>query len=350
VSLTIADRIGGCAVGAAVGDSIALPYEGLSARRAAAFRKGIDLEHTLVLGRGMVSDDTDHLVFTMQSLITAQGNHQRFHSALAWRLRWWLACLPAGIGFATLRAIIKLWLGAKRGVYSAGNGPCMRAPIIGAALNGDAQQRESMVRIATELTHTDPQALAAANALANVAALIVSSSSGTKPSVESLIRLLRASSQDERWQSSVGLIEQCLQSDDAIKVAEQRFGTVAGISGYVLHSAPFAIIAWYTCFGDYRSTIEAVVGAGGDTDSVAAMAGALAGATVGVQGIPPTWRANVIDRPHSILLVEHLARGLEGETLLLSADLRFSPWLLPRGIAFTAIVLCHGLRRLLPPW
>jgi hypothetical protein len=51
------------------------------------------------------------------------------------RLRGWLLSLPAGIGFATLRAILKLWLGFplnRSGVYSAGNGPAMRVAVIGA--------------------------------------------------------------------------------------------------------------------------------------------------------------------------------------------------------------------------
>ena len=39
-------------------------------------------------------------------------------------MRWWLLGLPAGIGMATLKGILKLWLFVPRrwqGAYSAGN-------------------------------------------------------------------------------------------------------------------------------------------------------------------------------------------------------------------------------------
>jgi ADP-ribosyl-[dinitrogen reductase] hydrolase len=147
------ERVAGCLLGTAVGDSIGLPYEGMSPRRAKRFAK-LPLTHRFVFGRGMVSDDTDHTVFVTQSLIVSGGDVDQFRRALAWRLRWWLACLPAGIGWATLRAIIRLWLGFKRsGVYSAGNGPSMRSAIIGAALAENVERRTALARASTELTH-----------------------------------------------------------------------------------------------------------------------------------------------------------------------------------------------------
>ena len=48
-------------LGAALGDALGLPIEGLRPRRAARMFKG-PLQHRLLMGRGMVSDDTDHLV------------------------------------------------------------------------------------------------------------------------------------------------------------------------------------------------------------------------------------------------------------------------------------------------
>lgn len=90
--------IEGCLIGCAVGDAIALPYEGLSSRRARRFAS-FPLRHRLVFGRGMVSDDTDHTVFVAQALLSAPRSPDDFARSLAWRLRFWLLCLPAGIGF-----------------------------------------------------------------------------------------------------------------------------------------------------------------------------------------------------------------------------------------------------------
>jgi len=60
-----------------------------------------------------------------------------FARSLAWRLRGWLAAPPAAVGWGTLRAIVKPWVGfppRAGGVRSAGNGAAMRAP--GAIVGG----------------------------------------------------------------------------------------------------------------------------------------------------------------------------------------------------------------------
>ena len=62
------DRITGLLIGTAVGDSLGLPREGLSARRAARLYDG-PLRQRFVFGRGMVSDDTDHTFLTAQALL-----------------------------------------------------------------------------------------------------------------------------------------------------------------------------------------------------------------------------------------------------------------------------------------
>ena len=64
------DRITGLLLGTAVGDSLGLPREGLSGRRAARLYDG-PLRQRLVLGRGMLSDDTEHACMTAQALLTA---------------------------------------------------------------------------------------------------------------------------------------------------------------------------------------------------------------------------------------------------------------------------------------
>lgn len=96
----------GSLLGTAAGDAIGLPSEGPSPRRARRIFPG-PLAHHLLPGRGLVSDDTDHACFTALALLAAQGDVDVFGRQLASRLRWWLAGLPAGIGLATLRALLK---------------------------------------------------------------------------------------------------------------------------------------------------------------------------------------------------------------------------------------------------
>jgi ADP-ribosylglycohydrolase len=84
----------GCLLGTAVGDALGLPYEGLAKRK---IKLPID-RHRFLFGRGMVSDDTEHTCMVAQSLIVSAGDERIFAKALAWRLRFWLLLLPAGIG------------------------------------------------------------------------------------------------------------------------------------------------------------------------------------------------------------------------------------------------------------
>lgn len=338
----------GCLLGCAIGDAVGLPYEGISQKRVKRWAR-FPLRHALLFGRGMLSDDTDHNIFVAQALIRSRGDVAAFRRCLAWRLRLWLLCFPAGIGMATLKSIILLWLGmSPSGIHSAGNGPSMRSAIIGAAIATDADARRLHVEASTHLTHTDPKALAGALAIAELAARLASGVWVERPSPRELAAVLRGVSAEPNWLTAVELIEELCTSSAPLDAAPERFGSRNGVSGYALHTVPFAVVAWYRHFGDYRATIQAIVRAGGDVDTVAAIAGALAGITVGPSGIPPDWVEGVIDWPHSIAYIRALAAGLADPASEVST--LFSPWLFPRGLFFLAVVLAHGFRRLAPPY
>ena len=166
-------QIIGCIWGTAIGDAIGLPYEGLSRRRGVKLL-GAPTRHRLFIGKGMVSDDTEHTCLVVQALIASGGNDAEFQRQLAWRLRWWLLGLPAGVGLATLKSIVRLWCGISpdnSGVFSAGNGPAMRSAILGAAIE-DLEQLKKRVRISSRMTHTDPKAEYGAFAIAFAAQMI----------------------------------------------------------------------------------------------------------------------------------------------------------------------------------
>ena len=103
------ERIAGSLLGTAVGDAIGLPYEGLSRARCARMLGKPD-RHRFLFGHGMISDDTEHACMTAQALLVSNGDVALFRRRLATRLRHWLIMMPAGVGFATARAIIRLWV------------------------------------------------------------------------------------------------------------------------------------------------------------------------------------------------------------------------------------------------
>lgn len=360
----------GCILGTAMGDAIGLPYEGLSRRRAAKLLGPPD-RHRLVLGRGMVSDDTEHTCFTAQALLASGGDVDRFRQDLAWRLRWWLLGLPAGIGLATLKSIVRLWLGfnpRQSGIFSAGNGPAMRAAILGAAICDRAQLR-SFVRASTRLTHTDPKAeygafavaLAAQLAQSQLAQSQLAQPPQTAVPAERYITELEACLGPEA-QELIDLLGQAITSAQAGETTltfAQSLGQTQGVSGYIYRSVPVAIQAWFRYPDDYEAAIIAIVECGGDTDSVAAIAGGIIGTSVGKAGIPGPWLEGLVEWPCSIAWMERLAEQLEAGSQ--SGDcigpihpvrpIRLPLWAIPfRNLCFLLIVLFHGFRRFLPPY
>ncbi len=146
LATTKEDSVIGCLLGTAVADAIGLPCEGLSKRRLLCLFPEIDSHH-FFFGRGMVSDDTEHTCMVAQALIVSVGDVEVFRKSLAWRLRFWFLGLPASIGLATARAIVKSWLGFsghRSGVFSAGNGPAMRSAILGVTFGHDTEKLRAL--------------------------------------------------------------------------------------------------------------------------------------------------------------------------------------------------------------
>lgn len=342
----------GVLLGTAAGDAMGLPAEGLRARAIAARWRG-KWRHRLVWGRGMISDDTEHAAMVAQSLLEYPADATRFQRALARRLRWWLLALPAGVGLATGRAIGKLWLGfspARSGVASAGNGPAMRSAVFGVYFAGDAEARRRFVDASTCLTHTDARALVAARAVGEIVAFICAAGGGGAGGGDPL-DLLPLLSADAEWQAMVEAMKSAQREGEEVARFAARIGQGAGVSGYAYHTVPVAIYAWLRHRGDFRAALEAAMNCGGDTDTVGAITGALAGAEVGERGIPPDWLEGIVDWPRSTawlrVLGGRLARQVR-QSAPLGPEPLFWPGIPIRNLVFIVVVLAHGFARLVP--
>lgn len=346
-------HIVGSILGTAVGDAIGLPYEGLSRRRAAKMF-GMPDRHRFFFGRGMVSDDTEHTCMVAQSLIGSSVDVDSFRRHLAWRFRLWLLGLPAGIGLATLRSIVRLWLGLdprKSGVFSAGNGPAIRSAIIGAAVEDDAALRQ-LVRASTRITHTDPRAESGALAVALAARMARQTEVVSGGAFLSRLDSFLVAERDELALLVSDAVESVGRGQSTQAFAESM-GLTKGVSGFVCHTVPVAIHAWLGNQRDYRAAVTAVIECGGDADSTGAIVGGIVGAGVGKEGIPAQWLDGLIEWPRTAEWMERLGAQLESAVQGGSAG---RPIGLPiygvalRNLLFLVIVLVHGLRRALPPY
>jgi ADP-ribosylglycohydrolase len=341
----------GCILGTAIGDAVGLCAEGMSRRRLTRFYPDLDGPHFL-FGRGMTSDDTEHTCMLAQALLVSGGDVNRFARRLAWRMRFWLLGLPAGIGRATLRAILKLWLGFppdKSGVFSAGNGPSMRSALLGVCFGDDPQKLQDHVRASTRLTHTDPKAEHGALAVA----LAAHHAACGRVDPGSFCRALR-----ERLRTDAAefmtLVERAAAGAEVGTSTEafaESLGLTWGVSGYTYHTVPVALHAWMRHPQDFRAAVRAVVRCGGDTDSTGAITGAIVGAGVGQAGIPTDWLARLWEWPRSVAWMERLGRELSqaGGNPRPALWLNL-PGLLVRNLAFFVLVLIHAARRLGPPY
>jgi ADP-ribosylglycohydrolase len=337
-----AERIAGVLLGTAIGDALGLPREGLSASRARVLF-GDELRHALVLGRGMVSDDTEHACLVVQAFLASGGDLRRFRRSLAWRLRGWFVALPAGVGLATARAIVRLWCGwppERSGVRSAGNGPAMRAGVLGLLVDGDDARLREWVRAATVLTHTDPRAERAA---ALVALGVCHGPGGFTGVARRALPDI-----DDELARILDLVDAQLRLDADVATFAAALGVgPRGVTGYAYRTVPVALYAWLRHPHDVRAALTAVIDLGGDTDTVGAITGALCGASLGDAHLPPDWIEGIADAPRSVTWLRRLAaRAAEG-----GAPLGLAWPLLPlRNLLFLVVVLAHGFRRLLPPY
>jgi ADP-ribosyl-[dinitrogen reductase] hydrolase len=347
------DALAGVLIGTAVGDSIGLQMEGLSRRRQRRLFSG-PLQHHFFAGFGMISDDTEHTLLVAQSSLECPNDVAQFQQRLALKLKWWLVSLPAGVGFATLRAIIKLWIGFppnRSGVMSAGNGPAMRSALFGVYFAENPKLRKAFSDASTLVTHRDPRAAVAALAVVETAAWMTKADTDT--GVEVLFGELESLDPGSEWRSIIKKLRTGYSRTQAVSEFAADVGAIDGVSGYAFQTVPVAIFAALRYPEDFHSALTEVVACGGDTDTVGAITGALVGARVGLAGIPDTWQSRLIDWPRSIGLLLRISERLNQQittSSILGSVRYFWPVIPLRNLFFLAIVIGHGFRRLLPPY
>jgi ADP-ribosyl-[dinitrogen reductase] hydrolase len=295
------------------------------------------------------------------------GDRHRFRRSLAWRLRWWFLAGPAGIGKATLLACVKLWFGVPShtsGVKSAGNGPAMRAAILFAAA-GCPQEPDGLdclyepgfrpwIGDSTRLTHIDRQADDGAWVLWLTARL----AGRTRDAINHHHlcfwdpRMLPFQEDSDIGRNLLA-IRPTFEANLSVAEFAAELKLTRGVTGYIAHTVPVAIYAFLRHPDDYRTAVESVIRLGGDTDTVAAITGALVGARVGKAGIPKEWLDRWADWPRSVAWMEKLALKLADgkwrETPQPAVPLAW--WAVPfRNLLFFLVVLGHLFRRLLPPY
>ncbi len=349
----------GLFIGTAIGDALGLPREGLSPTRAQKLF-GNRLQHSFLVlpgikRLGICSDDTDHLVIAAFTLLkNKSGNQQNlFANELSHQMKKWFLSCPPGIGMATIKAALKLLCGISyksSGVFSAGNGAVMRAPVIGAYYAHDPVKMHEILKISTQITHTDPKAFEGALTIALAASILIKNNSDTPP-ITDFFNMVNPLIQGEELKNSLLLAQESLSKNESAKLFSQKLGLIPkGVSGYVNHTVPVVIYCWLRYFNNYPETITQIIRLGGDTDTNAAIVGALCGITVGEDGIPKEWINDTANWPFSVSFLRKLATALAEVENNTQINVPLFALLLLKNLFSFPVIIVHGFRRLLPPY
>ena len=216
---------------------------------------------------------------------------------------------PFGVGLATLRACLKLLFffpPSTSGVRSAGNGAAMRSAIVGAFFADDPRRRAAWNEALARTTHSDPRAIQGAGYVAALAAQAALAPCERTPD---LLAAAQGVVEDASLLRGIDAAQRLAQAGAPTAEA----AAALGVTGFVVHTVPFAAYLFARWGGDARQALEEAVNAGGDSDSIGAIVGALAGARHGLSGLPQDLVANLEDGPlgrrHLLSLAQGLASG-----------------------------------------
>ncbi|ANE54787.1 ADP-ribosyl-[dinitrogen reductase] hydrolase [Methylomonas sp. DH-1] len=263
----ISNRALGAYLGFACGDALGATVEFMSPQR---IQKRYGVHRDIVGGGwlglepGQVTDDTQMCLALGQAIIDNQGWNL---SAVAENFLAWLESGPVDVGNTCRRGILRF---RDRGELSgeprddeAGNGACMRnLPVVLATL-----RRPELFELwslqQSRITHHHPLSDAGTLALGRIAGLLIDGQDAAA----------------------------CREVADGLvgRFVEFAYDPYPGrASGYIVDTVQTVLHHFFNS-DSVESCLVATVNQGGDADTTGALAGMLAGAKYGVDGIPRRW-------------------------------------------------------------
>ena len=280
----IIDRFRGCLYGQAVGDALGLGTEGMTDEDIAwKYPNGLQHYSQIFQDRhrnhwqiGDWTDDTDMMLCIADAVIEDKGVD--FHN-IARHFKNWADGIPVGIGANTFKVLMKgdyvehpfevshkVWKMSK--CQSAANGGLMRTSVVGLFPKGIRTCAENICR----LTHYDQRC---AGSCVIVSELIHALVYGQKPTTFFEMMNVSKSYDDEICH----YIEKAWREQSVTSLMDDDH------MGYTLVTLSVALWAYWHA-ESFEDGLLAVVNAGGDADTNAAVACAILGAKYGYSSIP----------------------------------------------------------------
>ncbi|HEY4268811.1 MAG TPA: ADP-ribosylglycohydrolase family protein [Galbitalea sp.] len=317
----------GALFGLAIGDALGMPTQ-LMSRQAIADRYGsIEWfepaadDHPLARGMAAASitDDTEQALLLARLLVEGAGHvdPESFAHAL---VRWEDSMRARGsldlLGPSTKRAVDAVIAGepaTESGRFGTTNGAAMRVTPVGIAV--DTTDLEALVDRVVEsclASHNTGVAIAAASAVAGAVSAGIDGAE-SRVAFDTAIAAAELGAARGYWVAAADVAARIRLAIDLAEPADPersltRIYEVIGTSLASQESVPAAFGVLATFPDDPWSAVRAAAALGGDSDTVAAMAGAIGGAIHGVDAYPVEARDTVARVNH--LELERVADGL----------------------------------------
>ncbi|PWF43163.1 ADP-ribosylglycohydrolase family protein [Massilia glaciei] len=283
------DRFQGCLLGLALGDALGAPYEGGVLERLLWRLVGTTRE-----GHMRWTDDTQMSLDLVDSIIAigaidCDDIAGRFAAGYCW---------SRGYGPGAAKVLKRIargedWRVASRAVYpegSYGNGGAMRSPAIGLFLAGRPEELSHAVRQVSMITHAHPMAIEGALLVASATALAL-----VRPDPLEIIARLRQTARLDVYQRKLLIAQRWLTAGE-----EPPARALAAGLGNSLAASDSCVTSIYIALRyltqPFLEMLRCVAAAGGDVDTIGAMAGAIWGAANGIGGLPEAELARLEQR------------------------------------------------------
>ena len=272
--------------GLAVGDSLGMPFETKSRFEGPLLEWNGWFESSAYhkLKPGQWTDDTQMATALAESLV-AEGTYSPADAAKRY-LQWHQSGDCRGQGGATGKAMCKLQAGLtwiQSGSPDAqGNGTAMRIAPLGLFYHRNIDAAAKFARVDARITHRSEEAEVGAVAVAVGVAMLAQRSANRDNLIHKVTEWTCpfGTQVHARLHSLLGLLNRDFSNPETVVDALVEMGT----GGHIIQTVPAAFLA-FAATTNFKDAVEVAIRAGGDTDTTAAIVGALAGTFYGVQEV-----------------------------------------------------------------
>lgn len=284
-------------VGCAIGDALGNPFETKPATtpKLVAWDGQFKAGGTFWVGEpGQYTDDTLMSIALATSLIEFQGFNPEDVSQKY--LAWMQSGNTRGIGGTTAAALHNIKNGISHlesglihnsdGNPVGGNGTAMRASPIGLAYRNDLNKLLAVAIEDAAITHNSLEPKIGSIAVALGVAMLANGSATPQSVCYEVAEILS----DSEVKQKILLAQKWLEQGTELSTIAAEALAEIGTNGYV----PETVGAAFFCVGattNFKDCVVMAVKGGGDTDTTAAIAGALAGTYYGLEGIPEEYKS-----------------------------------------------------------